>query len=48
MIASHEAAWKNSKHRQQWRNTLATYVYPSLGELPVAAIDTGWCSACLR
>ncbi|MGH7097853.1 MAG: tyrosine-type recombinase/integrase [Stellaceae bacterium] len=28
-------------HRQQWRSTLATYVYPVLGNLPVAAIDTG-------
>src|SRR5829696_4178708 len=41
MIASHEAAWKNPKHRSQWKATLATYVYPVFGELPVAAIDTG-------
>ncbi len=40
-IARNEAGWRNAKHRQQWRNTLATYVYPTLGELPVAAIDTG-------
>jgi len=40
-IGRNEAAWRNAKHRQQWRNTLATYVYPTLGELPVAAIDTG-------
>ena len=26
-IASHEAGWKNPKHRQQWRNTLKSYVY---------------------
>jgi hypothetical protein len=41
MMASHEAAWKNPKHRAQWRSTLATYVYPTYGDLPVAAIDTG-------
>src|SRR5918993_3337725 len=41
MIASHEAAWKNPKHRAQWKSTLATYVYPAFGELPVAAVDTG-------
>jgi hypothetical protein len=41
MIASHEAAWKNPKHRQQWRNTLTTYAYPALGDLPIAAVDTG-------
>jgi integrase len=40
-IGRREAGWRNAKHRQQWRNTLATYVYPVLGELPVAAIDTG-------
>ena len=40
-IGRNEAGWRNQKHRQQWRNTLATYVYPTLGELPVAAIDTG-------
>jgi integrase len=41
MIASHEAAWKNPKHRAQWKATLATYVYPTFGELSVAAVDTG-------
>jgi integrase len=40
-IARNEAAWRNAKHRQQWRNTLATYVYPAMGELPVSAIDAG-------
>jgi integrase len=39
-IASNEESWRNPKHRQQWRNTLATYVYPVMGDLPVAAIDT--------
>jgi integrase len=39
-IASHEASWKNEKHRAQWRSTLATYVYPIIGGLPVKAIDT--------
>jgi integrase len=40
-INRNEAGWQNAKHRQQWRNTLATYVYPVLGELPVSEIDTG-------
>lgn len=39
-IASHEVAWKNDKHRQQWRNTLETYVYPVFGDSPPAQIDT--------
>jgi integrase len=41
MMTSHGAAWKNPKHRQQWKNTLATYAYPIFGELPVAAVETG-------
>ena len=40
LIASHEIGWKNAKHRQQWRNTLATYAYPILGNLPVADVGT--------
>jgi integrase len=39
-IAQHEAGWRNAKHREQWAATLDTYVYPVLGELPVAKIDT--------
>jgi integrase len=39
-IIAHEAGWKNEKHRNQWKTTLATYAYPVLGELSVAAIDT--------
>jgi integrase len=38
-IAAHEAGWINPKHRQQWRNTLATYALPVMGDLPVADID---------
>jgi integrase len=40
-IASHEAGWRNAAHRQQWRSTLATYVTPVFGHLPVDAVDTG-------
>ena len=39
-IAANEGSWRNDKHRQQWRNTLATYVYPVIGDLPVADIGT--------
>lgn len=39
-IASNEASWRNAKHRQQWANTLATYVHPIIGALPVAEINT--------
>jgi integrase len=40
-MASHEDAWRNARHREQWRRSLAMYVYPTFGELPVAAIDIG-------
>jgi integrase len=40
-IRDHHAAWKNPKNQQQWHNTLATYAFPVIGRLPVAAIDTG-------
>jgi integrase len=39
-IAAHESGWKNPKHRQQWRNTLATYVYPAIGPMAVQDIST--------
>ncbi|WP_263588636.1 tyrosine-type recombinase/integrase [Sphingopyxis sp. GC21] len=39
-IAANEESWRNPKHRQQWRNTLDSYVYPVIGDLPVAEIET--------
>jgi integrase len=30
--------WRNAKHAQQWANTLATYVYPTIGDLTVNKI----------
>jgi integrase len=39
-IAAHEAGWRNGKHRQQWQNSLETYGYPVIGELPAAAVET--------
>jgi len=39
-IDANEESWRNDKHRQQWKNTLATYVYPVIGELPVAEVGT--------
>jgi integrase len=39
-VAAHDASWSNPKHRAQWRATLARYVYPVLGSVPVRSIDT--------
>jgi Arm DNA-binding domain len=41
-IASHEAGWRNTVHRRQWTTTLAAYVTPVFGALPVDAVDTGF------
>lgn len=41
-IKAHEAAWQNAKHAAQWTSTLQTYVYPVIGGLSVAAVDTGF------
>jgi hypothetical protein len=38
-IKAHEASWRNAIHRQQWRNTLDTYVHPIIGALPVHDLD---------
>lgn len=39
-IAANEASWRNDKHRQQWGNTLATYVYPVVGDMPAGQVET--------
>ena len=39
-ITANEGSWRNPKHRQQWGNTLASYVYPIIGDLPVAEVAT--------
>jgi integrase len=39
-IEAHRASWKNPRHVVQWQNTLATYAYPVMGDMPVADIDT--------
>jgi integrase len=39
-IDAHHASWSNPKHAAQWNTTLASYAYPVIGSLPVAAVDT--------
>ncbi|MBI0476112.1 site-specific integrase [Sphingomonas sp. MA1305] len=39
-IAANKGAWKNEKHAQQWENTLASYVYPHVGDKPVHTVTT--------
>jgi integrase len=37
-LASHETAWKNPKHREQWRMTLTRYC-KAIRDTPVAEVD---------
>lgn len=39
-IKSNSPSWRNAKHGDQWRNTIATYASPVIGKLPVSKIDT--------
>ncbi|CAN5391096.1 site-specific integrase [soil metagenome] len=34
-IAAKEHEWKSAKHGEQWRNTLATYAFPTIGKILV-------------
>ena len=38
-IGTHESAWRNPKHRQQWANSLATHAYPVMGRMFVRDIE---------
>jgi hypothetical protein len=46
-IRTHEAGWVND-HCSQWRQTLRDYVFPVLGPLSMAAIDTALVLKCLE
>lgn len=37
-IEAHKGGWRNSKHIDQWRNTLKTYAYPVIGNLCISEV----------
>jgi integrase len=47
-IADNKVAWRNGKHRAQWKSTLETYAYPVIGALSVGDVDTGLVLKVLR
>lgn len=47
-IEAKEPEWKNAKHGDQWRNTIATYVTPRFGHLNVNDIDTAMVLSVLK
>ena len=38
-IEAHKAGWSNAKHAKQWPSSLARYVYPIIGDAPVAQLS---------
>jgi integrase len=40
-IEAHRAGWQNAKHRGQWTASLASYVTPVFGPLPIQSVDVG-------
>jgi integrase len=47
-IRDKRSGWRSIKHAKQWETTLAEFAMPTLGELPVSAIDTGLVLKVLR
>lgn len=39
-IEANKSAWRNDKHRKQWKTSLTTYASPHMGELAVADVGT--------
>ena len=47
-VESKKVEWKNRKHEQQWRNTLETYAFPIIGNIPVTDVETAHLLKILR
>ncbi len=48
VIESKVAEWKGDASRVQWEQSLASFVYPTIGEIPVADVDVGMVLEVLR
>lgn len=47
-LAAKLDAFRNEKHRAQWRSTLDRYALPEIGALPVGEVDTAAVLRCLQ
>lgn len=47
-LAAKLDAFRNEKHRAQWRSTLDNYALPEIGALPVGQVDTAAVLRCLQ
>ena len=45
---AHERKWRNAKHRAQFLSTLKSYVFPKIGSMAIADIDTGLVLKCIE
>ena len=48
VIAMHEPTWRSPKSGPQWRASLETYAYPTIGHLPVSEVTPGHVMAVLQ
>jgi integrase len=39
-IAAHQPSWSSVVHQNQWRSSMARFVTPIIGSMPVSAVDT--------
>jgi integrase len=47
-IEAHKSGWRNAEHLRQWSSTLASDVYPLIGDIPVSDIDVTHVLAALQ
>lgn len=47
-LSARETGWRNEKRRAQWRSTLASYAFPVIGDVDVAAIDVAMVLKCVE
>jgi integrase len=47
-IDAHRAGWKTNTHAKEWESSIARFVSPAIGTLPVAGIDVGLVMQVLR
>lgn len=47
LIETKSQEWRHAKSEQQWTNTLTSYVYPLIGDIPVAEVNTTMIVKCL-
>jgi integrase len=48
LLQAKASGWRNDKHKQQWHNTLATYVFPKFGDVPVCEVTVDHVLSALR